>query len=77
MATRLYSIDPGNNEFQVVEAVGSPIATKNIELTVNLASTLITDTNAPGNVRSITREEVLEALEKFENYILRGNWPPA
>lgn len=77
MATRLYSIDPENSEFQVTEAVGSAIVTKNVELTVNLASTLITDSNSPTGTRAITKNEVILSLEKLKDYILKGNWPPA
>jgi hypothetical protein len=76
MATRLYSIDPGNSDNQVVSAVGSAIVTKNIELTINTSPTLIPDTNTATGTRAITREEVLEALLKFENFILTNNWPP-
>jgi hypothetical protein len=77
MATRIYSINPGDNEFQVTEAVGAANVTKNIELTVNTSATLITDSNSPTGFRAITREDVLEAIDKLENYILNKNWPPS
>lgn len=64
MATRIYKISRGETEFQIVEGVGSATATDNIELTVDLAA-------------SLTKNEVLMALEMFENWILKGNWPPA
>ncbi len=63
MATRLYSINPENSEFQVTEAAGIAVVTKNIELTVNIATNLITDANSPTGTRPITREEVMTALE--------------
>jgi hypothetical protein len=69
MATRRYSLNPGDNEYQVTEAVGAATATKAIELTVDLA--VVTDANDKG------KEAVLIALQDIENYILRGNWPPA
>lgn len=77
MATRLYSVNPGDNEFQVVQAVGSANTTKNIELTVNTSATLITDSNTATGTRAITREEVVEALLKIKDYILTQNWPPS
>jgi len=64
MATRRYGISRGENIDQVTEAVGAAIATDSIELTVDLAA-------------NVTREDVLLALEKFEMYIIKGNWPPA
>ena len=64
MATRRYSLNRGDNEYQVTEAVGAAVATKNIELTFDLAV-------------PISREDVLDALDMFRNYIIRGNFPPA
>lgn len=64
MATRLYGISRGETEFQITEGVGSAVAADNIELTVDLAANL-------------TREDILLALEKFENHILKGLFPPA
>lgn len=68
MATRLYSalIDGGasnDSRTEITEAVGSAIVTTPIELTVDLAS--VTDKNT-----------VLRALQKFQDYILMGSWPP-
>lgn len=64
MATRLYGLSRGENMDQVTEGVGSAVAADSIELTVDLAV-------------SLTKEDVLLALKKFEAYILKGNWPPA
>lgn len=64
MATRLYSINRNENEFKVVEAVGSATVTKSIELTVDLAV-------------GIQKDEVIRALRELENHILKGNWNPA
>jgi hypothetical protein len=41
---------------------------------VDLATTLVGD---GASTRGILRQEVLDILEKFENHILKGNWPPA
>lgn len=64
MATRLYGISRGENVDQVTEGVGSAVAADSIELTVDLAANL-------------SKEDVLLAIKKFENYIVKGNWPPA
>lgn len=76
MATRIYAVNPGDSEFSVTDGVGSANASKNIELTINTSPTLIVDSNSPTGSRAITREEVIEAIEKMKNYILRTNWPP-
>ena len=68
MATRRYSLNTGDNEYQVTEAVGAATVTKGIELTVDLA--VVTDTLGG-------KQAVLLALEIFRDYLLRGNWPPA
>lgn len=64
MATRRYGLSRGETEFQVTEGVGSATASDNIELTVDLAA-------------SLTKNEVILALEMLQNWILKGNWPPA
>ena len=74
MATRRYSLDPGDVLENVTEAAGAAIVTKHIELTVDLASTIVTDN---GTTRSITKNEVLIALELFQQWITRSNWTPA
>lgn len=64
MATRRYGLSRGETEFSVTEAVGSATASDNVELTVDLAV-------------SLTKAEVLQIIEMFENHILKGQWPPA
>jgi hypothetical protein len=68
MATRRYSLNKGDNEYQVTEAAGAAVVTKEMEFTVDLA----TVTDVAGG-----KEAVLLALDNFINYIQRGNWPPA
>ena len=70
MATRRWGISPGQNEYQVTEAVGSAVAANTIELTVDLAN--LAGTGAPP-----TRQNVLDALAQIQDWILRGVWPPA
>ena len=68
MATRRYSINKQDNEYQITEAVGAAVVTKEMEFTVDLA----TVTDASGG-----KQAVIAALQDITNYILRGNWPPA
>ena len=74
MATRRYKLSAGETEFNVTEEVGAATNSDTVELTVDLATTAV---NASGTTRAISKQEVLDALEKFENHILKGNWPPA
>jgi hypothetical protein len=74
MATRRYKLSPGTGEFSIVEEVGAATNSNLVELTVDLATTGV---NANGSTRTITKAEVLEAIDKLENHIIKGNWPPA
>lgn len=74
MATRRFGISVGEGEFQVTEAVGAAVSSDTVELTVELATTAV---NWRGSTRAITKQEVLDALEKLENHIIKSNWPPA
>lgn len=74
MATRLYSVNPGDGFNQVTEAAGSAVATKNVEVTVELATTAVND---GAGTRSIAKSEVVDALKKVIDHITKGNWPPA
>lgn len=64
MATRRYGISRGETDQQITEAAGAAVSSDNIELTVDLAV-------------SLSKEDVLLALSKFESWIIKGNWPPA
>lgn len=65
MATRRWSINRGDKSTQVVEAVGAAVATKSIELTVDLAA-------------NAKLSEVLNAIDNIKDHIIRTNkWPPA
>lgn len=64
MATRRYSLAKGETEFSVTEAVGAAVATKAMEFTFDLA-------------QSITKQDIMIALDQFKNHILKGNFPPA
>lgn len=73
MATRRLSLGAGEVVENVVEAVGAATATKAIELTFDTSPTLIVGPPA----RALSRTELLLALEKFEDYIMRMNFPPS
>jgi hypothetical protein len=68
MATRRYGISKGETEFQITEAVGAATSADNVEVTV--------DFDAPAG-KTITKAEVLSALDMIKNHITKGNWPPA
>ena len=74
MATRRFMVNPGEQFESVTEASGAATATKSIELTVDLANTIVYEGDS---TRTINKEEVLIALELFKQYIGRQIWPPA
>lgn len=74
MATRRYKIAPGEGEFSVTEEAGAAVNSDPVELTVELATTAV---NTGATTRGILKQEVLEALEKIKNHIIKSNWPPA
>lgn len=74
MATRRYGANVDDNLEAVTEAVGSATASKNIELTVDLSTSIVLDNGA---TRGVYKNEVLLILNLFEQYITRSNWPPA
>lgn len=74
MATRIYATSPGDDEFHVKENVGPTGTSAIIAVVVDLATTGVTD---KGVTRGPTRQEVLDAIERVQNWILKKNWPPA
>lgn len=70
MATWRLSINPGDTLEQVTAATGAAIVSKNIELTVDLG-TDVTDAASATNPRGIKRGEVLEALDKLKQWVLK------
>ena len=74
MATRLYGLNVGQHLEDVDEEVGIATEDNNVELTVDLASTIVTD---GATTRTISKQEVLIILDIFAQYITRGIWPPA
>lgn len=74
MATRIYGTSVGESEFAVTEGAGSAVAADSVELTVELAAATVGIT---GGTRAINKSEVLAAIEKIKNHIIKGNWPPA
>ncbi len=75
MATRRYSINPQDNDHQVVEAAGAAVVTKNIELTVDFDTLAALNPSITGPQGKL---QVLLALERLHAYIeTRGVWPPA
>lgn len=69
MATRRWSITPQGQMTDVVEAVGAATVTAAIEVTV--------DIDALKALNGVNRNLVIDGLEKIQEYINRGLWPPA
>lgn len=74
MATRRFGISIGEGEFQVTEAAGAAVSSDTVEVTVELAATAV---YKQGGQRAANKSEVLDALEKIKNHIIKSNWPPA
>lgn len=74
MATRRYKINPGEGPNQVTEEAGAAVNSDAVELTVELATTTV---NTASGTRAITKAEVINALEKIFDHIVKSNWPPA
>lgn len=50
------------------------MAAEKVELTVELATTAV---NVAATTRGILKQEVIDAIDKIKNHIIKGNWPPA
>lgn len=70
MATRRYKVSPGMTEFQVIEEAGAATNSNVVEVTVDLAATLITDGAESGAQRAIKKQEMIDCLQKIMNHIL-------
>ncbi len=74
MATCLWGANVGATLEQVIETNPGPATTsKNVELNVDLATTIVTDS---GVTRAVLKNEVLLILNLFHQKIVRDNWPP-
>jgi len=74
MATRRYKTSPGDSYNEIIEEVGAATNSATIELTIDLATA---EVNAGGTTRSVSKEEVLAALERFKMHINEKEWLPA
>lgn len=72
MSTQRIGANPGYNLEQITNVVGAATVTNNVELTIDMATTIVNDN---GTTRQISRNEVLLILEMMEQYITRMNWP--
>lgn len=67
MATRIYGVSLGEANHKgdaVTEGVGSAVAADSVEITVDLAS-------------SLSKHDVVLAIDRIKEHIVKGNWPPA
>lgn len=75
MATRRFMTTPGDQlegTNLVTEAVGAATAAKSIELTVDLAATI-----KSGGTQALTKQDVLDGIDRIRDYVVQGIWPPA
>lgn len=75
MATRRYGIGAGEDNTYVTEGVGAAVNADVFEFTVDLATTYVG--NGGTTTRAVNKQEVLRALDKIKEHVLKGNWPPA
>lgn len=69
MATRRYGISVGEEEFGgVTEAAGAAVSSDSVEITIERATTAV---NAASGTRAINKQEVMEALQKLMNHIMK------
>lgn len=73
MSTQIIGGNPNYTLEQITNYTGSATTSHNVELTVDMATTIVKDSGA---TRQIQREELLLLLNLFEQYITRMNWPP-
>lgn len=71
MATRRFKISVGEHINDVVEEAGAAVNSDHVELTVELANTAV---NTASGTRTISKEEVLLAIEQLEAYIQAMTW---
>lgn len=74
MATRLYGVNPGSRMVDVIEAIGPTATSASIVMVIDLASTVVTN---GGTTRTVSREEVLLAIDTLKAVIMADTWPPA
>lgn len=76
MATRIYAVGPAGQLANVQENVGPTATSAIIAVVVDLSNTAVT--GAGGVARTVSRAEVLQAMEVLEQAILNDSqWPPA
>lgn len=75
MATRTFAVNPTQRVSNVVEFVGAACTSRFINVTVDIATTVMGE---GGSTRVLTKEEFINSLETIKEYVLRDNsWPPA
>lgn len=72
MSTILFGGNPGYSLESITEGTGSPTTTHNVELTVDMATTIV---NTGATTRQIQRNEVIIILDLFMQYIEKMKWP--
>lgn len=74
MATRIYAVGPAGTVENVQENVGPTATSAIVAVVVDLTASV---TGAGGVARTVSKTEVLQALEALEQKIIKDIWPPA
>lgn len=74
MATRRYMINAGERDFEITEAVGAVVVTKNIELTVDFGALAALTPTLTGTQ---ARLQIANSVRLLADRIATENWPPA
>lgn len=74
MATRIYAVGPAGHVEDVQENIGPTATSAIVAVVVDLTASV---TGAGGVSRTVSKSEVLQALEALEQKIIKDIWPPA
>ncbi len=74
MATRIFACGPADKLENVQENVGPTATSAIVALVIDLSASV---TGQAGVARTVSKSEVLQAMEVLEEWIVRQKWPPA
>jgi hypothetical protein len=74
MATRIFAVGPAGTIENVINTVGPTATSAIIAVVVDLTASV---TGQGGTSRTVSKAEVLQAMEAIEAKILKSDWPPA
>lgn len=74
MATRIWAVGPAGTLENVQENIGPTATSAIVAIVVDLTASV---TGQAGVSRTVSKSEVLQAIDVLEQKILRDIWPPA